>query len=139
MSEIKGFHLASLRRFETSSIAESEYPAIAGLASQIEMFGLSKRELEAKFTKSEMVLLAWRSHEISYNMQKQTDSIKTGGTGVSRQVGGLPDDLPDYFFRKEDDPVAGVKKGELDLRQVTGADAHRLFQKMGIRLPIIQR
>lgn len=111
------------------------------------MFGLSKREIDDRFTKSELMLLAWRSQEMSYNMKKQSDDTKTNapraaGSGIKHQqvvTGELPQDLPDHFFRKDDDPEAGVKAGELDLRQVTGADAYRLFQKMGIKLPVIQR
>ena len=100
------------------------------------MFCLGKRALEEKFTKAEMVLLAWRSHEMSHNMDKGTKmSMQTGSK--ARNMEGLPPDLPDHFFRTEDDPETGIKAGELDLRQVTGKDAYRLFQKMGIKLPVI--
>lgn len=69
-------------------------------------------------------------------MQQQMDSPSEGARRV-KSIPGLPADLPEHFFRKDDDPVAGVKAGELDLRQVTGDEARRLFQKMGIMLPVI--
>jgi hypothetical protein len=115
---------------------QSQYPEIAGLASQMEMFTMSKREIEAKFTRSEMVLLAWRSQELSYQMEQKTKGIGGGSQGATsgkrrnNYAGQLPDDLPDHFFNAD---------GELDLRQVTGKEAHKLLSSMGIILPVIQR
>lgn len=129
------FFLATLPRFEASEVGKSVYPGIAALAAQIEMFGLSKRELEAKFTKSEMVLLAWRSQEMSHNMNVQT---KVGVGTPRRSVDGMiPEGLPDHFFRKDYDPETGLGPGELDLRQVKGEEAYKFFSTMGVHLPII--
>jgi hypothetical protein len=101
------------------------------------MFHLGKRAIEEKFTKAELVLLAWRSHEMSHNMEKGT-KMSTQPSTRAKSIEGLPPDLPDHFFRTTDDPDAGIKAGELDLRQVTGKEAYRMFQKMGIKLPVIQ-
>jgi hypothetical protein len=99
----------------------------------MEMFALSKRELEAKFTKSEMVLLAWRSQETSYLMDqsiKEGSSEETTVSKKKRSVEGAPADLPDHFFNED---------GEVDLRRVTGQEAYKYMQSIGIQLPIMKR
>jgi len=101
------------------------------------MFGIGKRELEAKFTKSEMVLLAWRSQEVSHNMDASTKNTLTNGSGSARvDRSQIPENLPDHFFRKDWDPEAGIGPGELDLRQVRGDEAYKYFSTMGVHLPI---
>lgn len=110
---------------------KSQYPGIASLAAQVEMFGMSKRELEAKFTKSELVLLAWRSQEVSASMEKSTGGASTGqGRRKSYSDAVVPEGLPDKFYNKE---------GEVDLRQVTGKEAYKYMSAIGIRLPIMGR
>ena len=74
---------------------------------------------------------------MSHNMEKQSKTDVQTGTRA-RNIEGLPPDLPDHFFRTTDNPETGAKAGDLDLTQVTAKDAYRLFQKMGIKLPIIQ-
>ncbi len=102
------------------------------------MFGLSKRELEAKFTKSEMIILAWRSQEMAYLLEVSTKETTGGSVGQTKHhVQGTPEGLPDHFFRKDYDPVAGIGAGELDLRQVTGDEAYKYFSAMKIHLPIM--
>ena len=99
------------------------------MASQIEMFALSKREIEEKFTKSEMTLLAWRSQEMSYQMKNQSDS--DSGERVSnkkKRKEGTPHWVPDHLINEE---------GELDLRLATGKEAHKFFAMQGIQLPVI--
>jgi hypothetical protein len=105
---------------------------VAGRASQIEAFKMSTREIEAKFTKSEIVFLSWSSRETSFNLEKRFKPLpeSTGGERETRNYGGVevPRDLPERFY----DP----KTGEIDLSRVTGSDAYKYFQKIGIRLPI---
>jgi len=96
------------------------------------------RELDAKFTRSEIFFTAWRSCETSYQMKKKMKPIHGSPSSVSdeatrpkRNYAGVsvPENLPDKFF----DPTTG----ELDLRRVTGREAYQFFQMQGIRLPII--
>jgi hypothetical protein len=116
---------------------QSQYPGISNLASQIEMFGMSKREIEAKFTKSEMVLLAWRSQEMSYKMSQETKKASQdselasipGKSKVKKRKDGVPDWVPDHLINEE---------GDVDLRLATGKEAHKFFSMQGIVLPVIK-
>ncbi len=98
----------------------------------MEMFGLSKRELEEKFTRSEMVLLAWRSQEMSYHMKLGSETTKWPSRNSDPE---MPTDLPDHFYSIDE------KTGErqIDLRNVTGEEAHRFCSMQGMRLPIFNR
>lgn len=110
---------------------KSKFPGIASLAAQIEMFGLSKRELEKKFTRSELVLLAWRSQEMSASLEKQTEAQKAGTAPPKRRNyfdAAVPEGLPDHFYNAD---------GEIDLRQVRGEDAYKYMSAIGIKLPIM--
>lgn len=95
------------------------------------MFGLSKRELEKKFCRSELVLLAWRSQEIAAQLEESAGTAPAA-SGKKRQYtdANVPEGLPDRFYNKD---------GEVDLRQVTGEEAYRYFSSMGIRLPVMGR
>jgi hypothetical protein len=107
----------------------------------IETFHLPLREIEDKFTRSELVIMAWRSQEQHFNLQKDMPSKKKGSR---KQVYG-PDDIgpegmPDEFFAKTDIyDVKGkliAKEGELYLSQVKGEEARRYFeQRLGIPMP----
>jgi hypothetical protein len=110
---------------------KSQFPGIAALAAQIEMFGLSKREIEKKFRRSELSILAWRSQEVSASFDKQTESpaISTGKR-KKNYAGQVPEGLPDHFYNED---------GEIDLRQVTGAEAYKFLMAQGMKLPIIGR
>lgn len=96
----------------------------------MEMFGLGKRELEEKFTKSELVLLAWRSQEVSASLEKGAPTGAPAGTYRKMTDAQVPEGLPDHFYNEQ---------GEVDLRKVTGAEAYRYFSSVGIKLPIFGR
>ncbi len=93
------------------------------------MFGLSKRELEKKFTRSELVLLAWRSQEMAASLDTPA---KTSPEAQSRKRfyfdAQVPEGLPDKFFNED---------GEVDLRQVTGEEAYKYMSSVGVKLPIM--
>lgn len=89
------------------------------------MFGLNKRELEAKFTKSEMALLAWRSQEMSAALK-----ASMGESSGMRKDAGATKGLPANMFNEE---------GELDLRGATAAQAYKYFQGIGMPIPAIKR
>jgi len=97
---------------------------------------MGRRALEEKFTRSELIILAWRSQETSAALEKQTEEGKKGGkTGTKPQRDWVPDsqmpaNLPDRFFNED---------GEVDLRNVTGEEAYRYFSSIGVKLPIINR
>lgn len=108
---------------------KSAYPGIASLAAQVEMFGLSKREIEKKFTRSELILLAWRSQEISAQFAKDTEMPPPSGKKRKHYDNAqVPEGLPDHFYNEE---------GEVDLRQVTGKEAYQYLSRMGLKLPIM--
>lgn len=95
------------------------------------MFGLSKRELESKFTRSELVLLAWRSQEQSAMLDASLKKNKGGSrTPSGSYEEGVPEGLPPHFYNE---------RGEVDLRKVTGKEAYRYFSSLGIKLPIMTR
>lgn len=93
---------------------------------------MSKREMEQKFTKSEIVLIGWRSMETAFQMQQKTKAIDTpaGSTvdieellkGAAKRP-DMPGNLPKHFYNEE---------GELDLSKVSGGEAYRYLTGMGI-------
>ncbi len=89
---------------------KSKYPGIASLAAQLEMFGLSKRELEKKFTRSELLLLAWRSQEISASFAQQIPS-SSGTRKKFYTDASVPEGLPDHFWYSA---IEGGKKKDWD-------------------------
>lgn len=98
------------------------------------------REIEDKFTLSELVMTAWRSQEIASQMGKDVD-VKTSSSPTTsknrvhdeidpetqKRKPGLTHDLieslPDRFFNEE---------GDLDLRRVSSEDALKFFQAAGM-------
>lgn len=108
---------------------KSQFPGIAGLTAQMEMFGLSKRELEKKFTRSELVLLAWRSQEISASLDSPSSQPPESKTKRKFYFDSqVPEGLPDKFFNED---------GEVDLRKVTGEEAYKYMSSIGVKLPIM--
>ena len=99
---------------------------------------MGKRELEEKFTKSELVILAWRSQETAATLEKMGKESQDSFKEKTRPKpdrpwvpdAQMPSGLPDHFFNED---------GEVDLRNVTGEEAYRYFSSIGVRLPIIDR
>ena len=86
------------------------------------MFHLPLREINERFTKSELFISAWRSQEVSYQMRKK---MKSPGPEVEKDV-----DLPTHFYNEQ---------GEIDLRKVKGEEARRYLTSLGLDLPILPR
>lgn len=90
-------------------------------------------EVEQRFTSSELAIVGWRSQETAYLMDKQ---MKKGQANAGPPVEAgelmtdpsLPYGLPERFFNKD---------GELDLRQVTGAEALRFLRTQGVNVPFV--
>ena len=91
------------------------------------------REIEERFCRSELVIMAWRSQEQHYQLTK--DMPKTQGRAKTKsgkyikdysgEVG--PEGMPEHFFNEE---------GELDLSKVTGEEARRYFEtRLHIPMP----
>jgi hypothetical protein len=99
------------------------------VASWIETFQCPMSEIEERFTRSELAVVAWRSQETYHQMSAKMKKHEQNSPGQKYDERGvLPEGLPDKFFNEA---------GEVDLRQVTGAEAWKFMQAQGIKLPII--
>jgi hypothetical protein len=87
-------------------------------------------EIEERFVKSELAIIGWRSqetaHQMSANMKKSKED--SGDPSGAQNDGTVPIGLPERFFNSD---------GEVDLRQVTGADALNFLRKQGVNVPFI--
>lgn len=93
-------------------------------------FKMSLSEIEAKFTKSEMAIMSWSSQEQTLNLEKKTKNTKKNNFKKPSNIEKDDEDLPSHFYNEE---------GEIDLRKVTGKEAHRFLSRMGIKIPIIRK
>lgn len=94
----------------------------------METFQLPLSEIEERFTKSELMIVGWRSQETAYQMdlQMKKGSSAVGPPQEARAMYNdptLPTNLPAKFFNKD---------GEVDLRQVTGPEALKFLHLQGI-------
>lgn len=99
----------------------------------MESLKLPVREIEERFTKSELGVVAWRSqeryHQMSKRMKKATREMPS--MGEKQEIDArMPSGLPRRFFNEE---------GELDLSKVNSVDAAKYFQSIGMPLPIMPR
>ena len=86
------------------------------------------REIEEKFTLSEVVISAWRSQEVSYLMKQDRPSSAASRKSSDRQE---YEDLPDKYFDEE---------GNLNLSKVTTEEAYRFYSgRLGIPISIIRK
>jgi|SRR5580698_293005 hypothetical protein len=109
--------------------------------SLIETFHIPLREVRAKFTWSELVLMGWRSREQTTMLKNKTGNIGGGTTNDGKQKPGtnnkgrrqyapwelVPANLPERFYNEE---------GEVDLSRVTGNDAVKYLAAIGMHVPI---
>lgn len=106
------------------------------MASWIETFQAPLHEIEERFTKSELAIVAWSSQEQSEHlrqrMKKSEDEGKVQyGTPPNAKIPPgttVPENLPAKFFNAQ---------GELDLSGVTGVEAWKYMQAIGVKLPYI--
>ena len=98
----------------------------------METFHLPLREIRKRFTKSEIVLMGWRSQEQSFNFKKRMakDDAKSDTSGKKRKEYADaygPEGMPDKYFNEE---------GDFDLSKVTGEEARAYLEgKLGISFP----
>lgn len=93
----------------------SKYPAIAGMASLVEYFKMPRREIEEKFTKSEIFFISWRSQEMSVELTKGMKKA------AAPQAGPAPvgdDELPEECYTD----------GEPDMRKMTQAQVKKYWR-----------
>lgn len=116
----------------------------------METFCLPYREILERFTKSELLLMGWRSQEQSYKWKKKSkklkqddsDEIQSGTKGIRRKVyhdGVGPERMPDRFYAQETlkDERGRViaDAGDFNLAQVPGEDARRYFESV-LKIPL---
>lgn len=113
----------------------------------MDSFKIPMREIRKKYAKSELVMMAWHSREQSFQMRQsrhtparpqnsKQDKIQSGYV-PSSGVRELEDSyelpagvnngatIPKKFFGED---------GEIDLRQVTGQQAVRYLQALGLNI-----
>lgn len=114
----------------------------------MEALALPSREIRKRFTKSDVVLMGWRSGEIAANMDHSaSDQVRIpppSGVGRVEELSRMP--VRDHAG--DDDTLRGIEerlggviiermvneRGEVDLRRLTGAQAAQYFQALGIPL-----
>lgn len=93
-------------------------PLVAQAASWMEMTKLPLHEVRRRYTKSEMMMAAWRNGEISYNMESKR--IPTAAQEVEAYV-------PKSLLEK-----ATTSEGELDLRNLSDDEVFQYFNSIGM-------
>jgi len=114
----------------------------------METFCLPLHEIEARFTRSELFIMGWRSQEQHYHMKRkmakyEKPESESGSRGVSRHRYGpgdkIPEGLPEKFFAPDTvrDKFGKVmaSPGEVNLSQVTGEEARRYMAAIGMPFP----
>jgi hypothetical protein len=115
----------------------------------METFCLPYREILERFTKSELVLMGWRSAEQAYKWKQKTNKTKiedhdesvTEDNNVKRkQYDGVgPERMPNRFFAQETikDERGRViaHAGDFNLAQVSGEEARRYFESV-LKIPL---
>jgi hypothetical protein len=108
----------------------------AAAASWIEALGLPLREIEERYTRSEVALMAWRSQEQGHQMRLK---MKTGGkptlpvdSKVEHQIAAL-----ERFSEKLKKPLTD-DEGMFTVKHQSGEDALKVFEMMGLQFPRIQ-
>jgi hypothetical protein len=123
----------------------------------METFCMPLHEIRDRFTRSEVFMIGWRSQEQHFHFKKKMKNpSKDGnsyGIGDRRRYGPndiIPDGLPEKFYaqdviRDENDidPVTGLGRvkaspGEVNLSQVTGAEALKYMASIGMPFPVMR-
>lgn len=118
----------------------------------MEQFGLPLREIKDRFTRSELVLIAWRSQEQNYHFKRKMkkmdmpesehwkDEARKSGVKRKNYSDGIgPERMPDRFYAQETIKDARgrviANAGDFNLAQVPGEDARRYFEQV-LRIPM---
>jgi hypothetical protein len=113
-------------------------------------------EINERFTKSELYMMAWRSQEQHFHFKRKMKGYDKKGrssSGDGYNYGSdaiIPEGLPDKFYAQEVirdpnriDPKTGRARviatpGEINLSQVTGDEAVKYMASLGIHFPMMQ-
>ena len=110
---------------------------MASAASQMEAMRLPLRELRKRFTKSELFVMAWRSSEISYNMDAKMPKLNT--VPSAEFVAGLSEAVATDQERRIESQIGGFADkitddtGDLTLKKLTGKQVMTYMAAMGIQ------
>lgn len=110
----------------------------------MDTFKLPIREINKKYTKSELVILAWDSKQKAYNMHQMYKSTSTGATSsdhTSSSYNGIVETDSAYEMPSRDInngvpvPKAFInEEGEIDLRRATGPQAVAYLNGLGLNI-----
>jgi hypothetical protein len=112
----------------------------------METFCLPLHEIEARFTRSELYMVAWRSQEQHFHFKRKMDKHETTRenvtTGNRRRYGPndiIPEGLPEKFYAqgivRDKFGKVMASPGEINLSQVTGQEAKKYMAAIGMPFP----
>lgn len=118
---------------------------VSAAASWMDNLKLSMREIKKKYTKSELVMMAWDSKQKSYNMSQQFKHHSPKDSNSERidyegNSSGIRETKTSYTMPADlNNGVAIPKKffdeaGEIDLRQATGPEALGYMRAIGFNI-----
>jgi hypothetical protein len=131
-----------------SGLDDSPLPEVSAIASWIDNFKMSIREIENRHTTSELVILSWYSRLQSFNMNKKSprqDLQLTDGktvTNYGSNPNGIVETETSYIMpRGINNGVAVPKKffdadGSFNLRLATGPEAATYIRRLGISITV---
>jgi hypothetical protein len=103
-------------------------PAVAAAAAIMEATKLPLREARRRYKRSELAIMSWRSSELAYNMGQRVKS--------SPSMAPMVEDAAISVLEQKLGPIGNKitnESGEVDLGQLTGEEAMRFFDAMGIQ------
>jgi len=122
----------------------------------METFTMPLHEIQERFTKSELFMMAWRSQEQHYHLKKKmpkrdSENYEYEDVAGRRNAIGMrhrysstdiiPEGTPERFYAQDviRDERGKVKAspGEINLSQVTGEEARKYMAALGIRFPVM--
>lgn len=134
--QVSGFFLSRLPVIpadpDDDAISKSQLPRVAASASLLEAFKAPLREVNARFTRSELAISGWRSRETAYNMRQSSN--RSRGDTVNRS---MEDAVGDLNLQALETRMGGVAEkamtpeGDIDLGRLTGSEAMRYFNALG--------
>jgi hypothetical protein len=134
---VEGFFLARLPSYDLpdDSVGRSKAPLAATAASWMETFKMPLRQVSSTYRKSELVLLAWRSSEISANMASQYQNRQPNtATPALGAPGSYSGDADMEALEHRLGSVAGKLDERLALNELTGQEALRYMNALGIHV-----
>lgn len=116
-------------------------PAVAATASWLESLKLPMREVNRRYTRSELGIMAWRSGEIASNMHSNYQNDRNNAASNALNAAKV---LSTSAFDEKVRELEGRLGPELceklegnedvDLRQLTGPEVFRFMRAQGIKV-----